>query len=104
MSKPTEDPLTPHQAAAVDALARAALVKAEALVAISQSGFTYPELLVPVISPQLRAISPGEGDPLRVVAVDERGGVRTGERGAMTARELVAQLKTHPSFSKGFKK
>lgn len=96
--------MNPAQLRAADALSRAALVRAEALTAVTQSGFEYPELLLPVVEAQLKAVSPGEGDPMRVVVVDEKGTVKTGSRGPMSAHELVAQLKIHPSFAKGWGK
>jgi hypothetical protein len=101
--KPIEDTLSPEQIKTVDATARQALIRAEALTAVTQSGFSMPELLVPVLEKQLIAVAPGEGDPLRVVAIDEKGTILTGAKGPMTANELVNQLKTHPSFAKGWK-
>ena len=96
--------MSADQIKAAEASARAALVRATALSAITESGFSMPELLLPVVEGELRAISPGSDSPLMVVAVDEHGSVRTGQRGAMDAHELVARLKTDPRFISGWKK
>ena len=75
-------------------------VRHEAARALYESRCKSVTLFVSHITPNLRAIDPGEGDPVRVLAVDENGEVRTGPSGPMTAGDLVKELRADPEFEK----
>ncbi len=100
--KPTEDRPTPADVAATDATARQALVRAAALAAVVNSGCKqYPELYSGHIEARLAAISPGDGAPMRVYAVDATGAVREGAHGPMTADDVVAEVRAeHPEWNR----
>ena len=75
-------------------------VRHEAARALYESNCTSVTLFVSHLTPNLRAIDPGEGDPVRVLAVDTHGDVRTGPSGPMTADDLVRELRTDPELER----
>lgn len=75
-------------------------VRHEAARVLYESGCKSVTLFVSHLMPNLRAIEPGEGDPGRVLAVDQTGQVRTGPRGPMTAADLVKEIRSDPELEK----
>lgn len=98
MSEPIEDPPTAASVQAMDQAAREALVRAAATEAFASSGCRCIELLVPHALRHLKAINPGEGAPMLVAAVDDKGTIRQGLKGAMTATELLRELRLDKEF------
>jgi hypothetical protein len=100
--RPTEEATSPADVAAADVLARASLVRAAALLALSASGCSScAPLFASHLEQTLVAIAPGAGSPLRVAVVDGKGNVRQGRTGAMTADEAVAEMRAvHPEWER----
>ena len=90
--KPNEEAPSASETAAADAAARAALVSADALAAITAVGLSHAaRLLEPHVTARLAAVHTGDGN-YRVVGVDAHGEPRAGARGPMSATEIVREL------------
>lgn len=79
----------------------AALISAEARAAILAEG-GIAELLVPIVAPRLAAVEEAGGIRLAVRGAD--GGERRTPDGAtaMTARDLVQELRAQPAYARAF--
>jgi hypothetical protein len=93
MSVPVEDPISVEEVRALDVAGREALVRAAAISALGEVGCQAIELIAPHAIPHLKAINVGQGSPMLVCAVDQKGGIRSGAKGPMTPTELVRELR-----------
>jgi hypothetical protein len=74
------------------------LIEAEAARALYTAGCRYTRVLMPHVVRQLTCLDPGECDPLRVVAIDEKGQLLNGPKGLMSADDIVRELRLDPEF------
>lgn len=75
------------------------LIEGAAAKALNAAGCIHVDLFLPAVTAQLRAIEPGEGDPVRIYATDASGAIREGSRGPMVADDVVRELKAKPDLA-----
>jgi len=92
-----EEPMTLEQIAKAEADARKMLVEGHALAGLIEAECQEPTLFLPLITKGLRCVHTGDGD-LRVLSVDERGEIRNGPRGPMSATDLARELASDEGF------